>query len=341
LYRDGRCRRHPAVASIALDPPEARPAYCAVMPDTLDSAAPIAHHRFVVSAADGVAHTASEWSSAGESPQAPVFVLLPALGVPGGYYEPFARMLAQWRPAVVVLTDLRGQGTSTAPPRQADFGYREMLELDFPALFATIEARHGSRPLIVAGHSLGGQLAAVYAGCLPAGVAGLALLAAGSTHIAAWTGLRRIAVSGYTSLVRGLGAALPWYPGKLVGFGGDHPKRLIRDWGHVVKTGRYEPEGSTVDYEAACRRATMPVLSMGVQGDPMVPPAARKALTDRMPLAPLRSVEVPRPAGVSAWRSHFAWARKPDHVVAAVHDWMATLSDLRAASEERVAAARS
>ena len=311
------------------------------MPAPLDPAAAVAHHRFVVTASDGVAHTASEWSSAGESPRAPVLVLLPALGVPGGYYEPFARMLAQWRPVAVVLTDLRGQGTSTAPPRHADFGYREILERDLPALFMAIEARHGSRRLIVAGHSLGGQLATIYAGCLPSNVAGLALLAAGSTHIAAWTGLRRIAASGYTSLVRGLGAALPWYPGKLIGFGADHPKRLIRDWGHVVATGRYEPEGATVDYEAACRRASIPVLSMGVHGDPMVPPAARKALVDRMPLAPSRSVEVPRSAGASAWRSHFAWARKPDHVVAVVHDWMETLGDLRAAGEQRVAAGRS
>jgi predicted alpha/beta hydrolase len=181
----------------------------------------LAHSTFAVTAADGVSQRASEWSSA---QNAPVVVLLPGLGVAAGYYEPFARMLAQWR------------------------------------------------PLIVAGHSLGGQLATLYAGCMPASVAGLGILAAGSTHVALWKGSRRIAASAYTSVVRMLGAVWPWYPGRLIAFGGDHPRRLIRDWGHVGATGRYEPEGATFDYEAACRRATMPVLSVGIRGDPPVPP---------------------------------------------------------------------
>lgn len=309
------------------------------MNDAAVSPTGIAHATFAVTAADGVSQRASEWSSAGQDEDTSVFVLLPGLGVAAGYYEPFARMLAQRRPLTVVLADLRGQGTSTANPRRDDFGYREMLDLDFPALFVALAARYGSRPLIVAGHSLGGQLATIYAGCMPANVAGLAILAAGSTHVALWKGPRRIAVSAYTSLVRAMGAAWPWYPGRLIAFGGDHPKRLIRDWGHVGATGRYEPEGARFDYEAACRRATMPVLSVGIRGDPLVPPAARKALVDRLPLARSRNVEIPRPAGSSAWRSHFAWARRPDHMVAAVDDWLRDLF-ADAASEERIARGR-
>ena len=295
------------------------------LPDTAPLAdhAPIARDRFAVTASDAVSHTALEFASATLAATTPGFVLLPALGVDGAYYEPFAVELARRREATVVLTDLRGQGSSTAQARRGhDFGYREILELDFPALASALERRHPSRRWVVVGHSLGGQLATIYASHWPATIQGLALVASGTAHTAAWRGFDRAMATAYTGLIRATSAVLPWYPGQLLGFGSDHPKRLMRDWGRVVATGRYEPEGSTIDYETACRRATLPVLSGGRANDPIAPAGARQALLDRLPLAAKRAVEVPRPEGSRRWRAHFAWARKPHAVVGAIDDWM-------------------
>jgi predicted alpha/beta hydrolase len=292
------------------------------MPDSvISTGAPtgVARESFSVTAPDGVAHTALEFAAASTGP---IFVVLPAMGVPATYYEPFALQLAQRMRATVVLCDLRGQGSSTAHARAgADFGYREILELDFPALFAALALRHADRPLVLIGHSLGGQLATIYAGHLPPAVKGLVLVAAGTAHTAAWRGFDRLLVVAYTSLIRAAGAVLPWYPGRVLGFGSEHPKRLIRDWGRVVATGRYLPEGSTVDYETSCRRAELPVLSVGIAGDPIAPPLARSVLLERLPRADKRSVEVPRSEGSTAWRAHFAWARAPGAVVAAIAAW--------------------
>lgn len=265
----------------------------------------------------------------------PVFMLLPALGIAAGYYEPFAAQLAQRTGGTVVLADLRGQGTSDAHPRRADFGYREMLERDFPALFETVSSRFPERPLIVIGHSLGGQLATMYAGHFPPQVTGLVLVASGTTHTAAWEGYRRYAAAAYTAVIRGAARVLPWYPGRVFGFGNDHPRRLIRDWGHVVRTGRYRPEGSAIDYESSCVAATMPVLSVGVGGDQLAPRLARQALVDRLRRAPSQTVEVPRPEGSTNWRAHFAWARRPAHVVEVIATWLEHQPAQRASSESR------
>ena len=60
----------------------------------------------------------------------------------------------------MVYVDLRGQGRSSERASHfADFGYREMVEIDLPAAIAALRGRYPNRPLLLVGHSLGGQLA--------------------------------------------------------------------------------------------------------------------------------------------------------------------------------------
>ena len=161
----------------------------------------------------------------------PVCLCLPAMGLAARYYRPFAEALAQATAGTVAVADLRGQGQSHLRARRgARFGYREIVEEDLPALLDALAGRFPYRPLFVVGHSLGGQLATLAAVHMLDRLSGLVLVAAGTAHYRVWPPANRwrmrLAVSG----IRAAATLLPWYPGSLLGFGGDQPRRLMRDW---------------------------------------------------------------------------------------------------------------
>lgn len=275
-----------------------------------------------IKSADGVGHTAAVHAAARED--APVVVCLPAMGAPAGYYGPFAEALATGNHATVVLLDLRGQGRSTARARCGhQFGYREILELDLPEAIAALRRLFPGRRLYLAGHSLGGQLGLFAAARPDVKVDGLILIAAGTAHWRAWQGIERAVARLMFGGIRLAARLLPWYPGTRLGFGGDQPRRLMRDWGRVTLQDRYAPEGSGFDYERAARALSLPVLSIGVRADPIAPPGAIEALLERLEASAVTRLEVDGVRAHSRWKRHFSWARRPGDVVAALGGWLA------------------
>jgi predicted alpha/beta hydrolase len=258
---------------------------------------------------------------------APVVLGLPAMGAPARYYEPFAQALAAATGATVAFADLRGQGDSPYRAREGhDFGYREIVEDDLPPLVDRLCARHPGRPLVLLGHSLGGQLAAMAAHQFADRLAGIALIAAGTAHFRSWPSgaarLRaRLAVAGIALAAR----VLPWFPGDRLGFGGQQPKRLMRDWTLNATTGHYVFERSRLGHEWATACLRVPVLSLAVHDDPYAPSGAMEEL-----LGKLASASVTRASMVGVRkhprvRRHFSWARRPDEAVGHVAAWFATL----------------
>lgn len=270
---------------------------------------------------DGVRHTASLFYSEGRPGR--VFLCLPAMGADADYYRPFAEAIAARGLGAAVLLDLRGQGRSSARARRGDdFGYREILELDLPQAVAAIRRAFPGVPLVLVGHSLGGQLGVLFAARMPHELEGLVLIAAGTTYYRAWPRLKRYAVLAYLSALRACASVLPWYPGERLGFGGNQPRRLMRDWGAVVSGGRYRPEGSSFQYEAAARRVALPVLSIGVREDPVAPPGAREDLLRRLHSAAVERVEIDGVLEHRPWKRHFSWARAPEQAVSALRAWL-------------------
>lgn len=253
----------------------------------------------------------------------PVLLTLPAMGTPAAYYEPFARELAGRRRAVVALADLRGQGASSVRARQgAGFGYREIVEIDLPALAAELRRRFPGHPLLLAGHSLGGQLSLLAAARRPEDFDGIALLAAGTAHAAAWRGPGYWKAAFLFGLVRTIARLTPWYPGHLVGFGGEQPRRLMRDWGLVTRTGRYAPGGSRFDYESALRALDLPILAVGIAEDPIAPPAAIAALLAKTGATRIEIATVAGVASDTPWRRHMTWARRPQTLLPPLEEWL-------------------
>lgn len=253
---------------------------------------------------------------------APVFVCLPAMGVAASFYTVFAEALAHAANGAAVLTDLRGQGESAALARHgARFGYREIVEQDIPSLIAAIAAQFPGRPIYLVGHSLGGQLGSLAAVHASSKLAGLILVASGTAHYRAWPRAMRWRAGLTVQAIRAVAALLPWYPGRLLGFGGDQPRRLMADWSDNATTGRYRVAGSRIDYEEALHDLELPVLSVEIRGDPVAPTGATKELLAKLASCAIDRRQIDGVTTDAPWRRHFSWARRPDEVVAEIVAW--------------------
>jgi predicted alpha/beta hydrolase len=254
----------------------------------------------------------------------PQVLFLPALGVPLHYYRP---LLARWADAGYRLYGLELRGmpqSSTADVRAYDFGYNHALALDIPAAVAAVGIE---TPFLLAGHSLGGQLALLYAAGHPDDVRAVATLASGSTHHGAFASVRgRAKRRGQLGLIRAITGAFGWFPGHLVGFGGRQPRTMMSDWGHEGRTGRFVLAGSSADHEAQLAALEHPVLMLTLDGDPIVPRVSSLHLGARLPAARLETVHVPRAENGGAAFDHFRWARRtPDAILGPVTAWLAAL----------------
>jgi len=256
-------------------------------------------------------------------PTAPVCLCLPAMGLAARYYRPFAEALAQALAGTVAVADLRGQGESDARVRRgARFGYREIVEQDLPALLDALAGRFRHRPLFVIGHSLGGQLATLSAVHRQDRLVGLVLVAAGTAHYRVWPHANRLRAWLALSGIRAVATLLPWYPGSVLGFGGDQPRRLMRDWSYNAFTGKYRCAGSRIDYEARLVALRLAVLAVTIRDDPVAPPGAVSELLAKVPQTEQKRLEVDGVSSDEPWRRHFSWARRPDAVLDPVVQWI-------------------
>jgi predicted alpha/beta hydrolase len=235
---------------------------------------------------------------------APVVVLWPAMGVPARYYRPFAGRLRAAGLAVVVV-DLRGTGSSTPRPSRASrYGYAD-LATDVGAVLEALKPRLDGRPVVLLGHSLGGQACLLHLALHgDADVAGLALVAVGLPYWRLYRWSRR-PVLPYTQAIAGVSAVLGYWPGWT--FGGRQARGVIRDWAYTARTGRY-PALAGADAEAALRRVTTPVLAISVEGDRYTPAPTMDHLAGKLSAAPVVRERYTR-AQAGAPLDHFGWVR--------------------------------
>ena len=252
-----------------------------------------------------------------------VLLFMCALGVEARYYGPFGEAMAA-EGLALAMCDLRGNGTSSLrPSRSTDFGYREIVELDIPAAFEVVRKQMPGVPLYAGGHSLGGQLMLLHLATHKPVIAGTILIACAIPYYRNWEGRSRRFIQLASRIFPIAGALLGYVPGKRLGFGGESEARtLMRDWSHNARTARYEPVGSSVDYEAALREVELELLTVNVATDEMAPPKAVDFTFEKLPKSRGKRVEAhlsePHPA------AHMRWARDPAEVAAAVSAWIAS-----------------
>ena len=242
---------------------------------------------------------------------------LPALGVTARNYAPFGHALAG-RGIAVALHEWRGAGSSDRrASRRVDWGYRELLLADLPAGLAMLRSRFRDTRLMLGGHSLGGQLAVLYAGLQPRTVERLLLVASGSPW---WPCFHRPRLVQAACLAVPLIAqAVGWFPGRRLGFGGNEARGVMKDWARSGRSGRYVVEGIAQDLEARLADISLPVHAWRLADDWLAPAASLDWLLDKLPKA-RRRVSVLDASALGTQADHFSWMRAPGLLAARVAD---------------------
>jgi predicted alpha/beta hydrolase len=249
-----------------------------------------------------------------------VIYWLPALGVAAKHYLPLAQALAE-RGVAVAIHEWRGIGSSNKrADRREDWGYRQLLEEDMPAGLAALRVSLPSGSLTLGGHSLGGQMAALYASMHPSQVAGLLVVASGAPYWRQFPQGRLLWIA--YALAPWLARLVGHLPGRRIGFGGNEARQLIDDWARTGRTGSYAAAGMAVDFEALLGRLELPILGLRMHDDWLVPPASLAWLLGKMPRSPNTQQVVSAGDLGNDTADHFGWMKTPEAVAARIAQWL-------------------
>ncbi|MGI9132842.1 MAG: alpha/beta hydrolase family protein [Rhodoferax sp.] len=264
------------------------------------------HHHF-----EGVVYPSAEASD-------PLLVFFSALGTPAKVYRHFGSAMAQCG-VCLCAPDWRGiDSSSVRAGRASDFGYYHLVEFDMACTIAALRQQFPQAPLWIGGHSLGGQLALLYAAAHPEQVAGVLLVASGSVHLPCYPPKMRLGVAGLALMSYATGPLLGYFPGKRVGFGGREAAALMYDWSHVAWTGHYRPRGTSFDYEQALGRLQRPVLALSFEADGWTPAASTRALLEKMPSGMSRHWHWSAADSAGVAIDHYSWLKQPALVAPAL-----------------------
>lgn len=245
----------------------------------------------------------------------PVLVVWPALGVPARFYRPLVPHL-RGHGFSVVLADYPGQGENRPRVGHGDrTGYHRLASAHLPAVLAEIAKRCPGQPIVLLGHSLGGQVGVSYAARHPGDLAGIALVAAGTPYFRAFPAAHAVRFLLSIQTVRLVAEAVGYWPGDRLRFGGRQSRALVRDWARFNRTGRMAFAGST-PYDEDVARLELPVLAISVEGDSYAPSSAVDDLCRRM-----QAADLTRWHHDAAGLDHFRWVKQAGPIADRIAEW--------------------
>lgn len=245
-------------------------------------------------------------------------VLLPAMGVPAGYYTPLVDELLG-EGIAVVRVDFLAERVRRDPAQSLE-GFAALVEGCMPAVLDKVREQVPDAGPVIVGHSLGGQLGLIAAARFAPEIP-VVLAASGSAWYRAFDGGRRWRYLVGSQTIRTIARVLGHWPGDLLGFGGRQPEAMVRDWSSVVKTGRYAAATGTFDYEAALANYRGDVLAIDVAQDVLAPSTATDALLAKVPHARVTRHAYAAVRGVAKPGAHFTWVRDHADLASVIVSW--------------------
>jgi predicted alpha/beta hydrolase len=261
------------------------------------------------------------------SPRAAVLVA-GATGVPARAYMALAEALA-WSGLAVLTFDYRGIAKSSrAPVRAEGATMADWGRLDLEGALSWLAAHHEGLPLLLLGHSVGGQLL----GLAPTATAlrGALLVGAQSGYWRNWEGAAQLRVwLSWHLLLPGLSTALGYGPMRALGMGENLPAGVAQQW---ARWGRHPEhllsECSTGERERYGRLG-FPIRFYRFTDDEFAPRRAVEQLVGFYRGA-VTEVVTRSPADVSASAiGHFGWLKPPfrDTLWREMADWLHSRAD--------------
>ncbi len=266
------------------------------------------------------AQTVVEWFGENTTADKGLVAFLPALGASVDYYRPMAEAWAALGYRVATVELRGGKQSSIRDVRAHNFGYNEVLNVDLASIIPRLRAEAAGRPFLLAGHSLGGQFALLYASRHRSDVDGVILLAGGSNYYGAMPRGQRFTRHVGLRTVRTIDQVLRFFPGDKLGFGGRQPFNMILDWTHEALTGKYRVTGDPADYDRDLEQLEMPVLMVSLRGDALVPRPSADYLARKLTRAQVVQIELLPENGGSY--HHFRWVKEPAPILAQVDRWI-------------------
>lgn len=261
---------------------------------------------FDLQAADG--HC---WQLQARIPTAPHAALLwsPALGVSARHYAAFADALAE-NGIATFLHEWRGHGSSSLRADHGrDWAYRELLEHDLPVSQRAVRDVLPDLPLILGGHSLGGQISACRLAMVPDSADRLWLVGSGAPFPSAF-GLRlKLLLPIAFRLTPWLAKRFGALPGRRLGFGGREAHGVMRDWGGTGRARRYWIHSLQRDLSVLMPQVDVPIDGVVLEDDGYAPASSLHALVD--PMRGVLQVHRLGNAELPGRADHFKWMRTP------------------------------
>jgi len=194
------------------------------------------------------------------------------------YYDRFARYLADDGFAVITY-DYRGVGDSAHTPiRKVDASMRQWGELDQPAVLDYARRSEPNVPLMVIGHSVGGQLFGLLRN--PPPVDRVLMVAAQHNYYGLWRMRERIVLWALWTLVMPVASrTLGYFPGSRVALGEDLPRGVALEWARWCRSPGALVEAVGGDARERFEHYNGPILALSFDDDyRFAPPQAVDAL---------------------------------------------------------------
>ncbi|KAA1419810.1 alpha/beta fold hydrolase [Mumia zhuanghuii] len=243
----------------------------------------------------------------------PHVVIAAAMGVHSAYYRELAAALEAIGWSACTLAARGIDRDTEAPSRRNDWGYAQLVAaLDEHA--SRIRSQHPGIPVVVLGHSLGGQAALGYA--LTGGqVDGLVLAGASEPYYRRY-GKRFWGIWALAAAVPPVTALYGYWPAW--GFGGPQPRTLMREWSRLVRRRRFPYPAGRLPREVL----DIPTFVLQVEGDQLSVPRAARALVRPVKDDAVTWWDYHRDAAPEGARiDHLSWAKSPGPAVDALQEW--------------------
>lgn len=242
---------------------------------------------------------------------APLVLVAPAMGIGSWFYKPLVAAFEEIGWEAIALPRRGFEDRTVTASRRLDWTYQDEIDTIADAV-RTARSEQVGRPVLLLGHSLGGQLVAGYAA---AGGDADGLVTVGGAvpyfrHFP-YGGLPLAAMAAV--IVPTLTAAFGYLPKPA--FGGPGARTFMREWARMVLSGR-----PAFPVEDSIRT---PALVVSLEGDSLSPEGAVEAfgrdLFDATSLTRWHYTDREVPDGAS--NDHIDWVRAPEAVVAKVALW--------------------